>query len=83
MLSRVREQIRLLLPEIAESAEPVHLDRFRPRTVLSVIAGTVGAYVLLSQLGNVDITDVVARADLRWFAIGAGASVTLPSGMPM
>ncbi len=74
LLSRVREQIRLLLPEIAESAEPVHLDRFRPRTVLSVIAGTVGAYVLLSQLGNVDITDVVARADLRWFAIGAGAS---------
>lgn len=75
LLARLREQIRLLRPEVTETAEPVRLERFRPRTVVSVIAGTVGAYLLLSQLGNVNVGDLIARADLRWLAVGAAASV--------
>ncbi|MEV5711670.1 flippase-like domain-containing protein [Actinoallomurus sp. NPDC052274] len=74
LLSRIREQIRALRPELVTAAQPLRLDRFRPRTLLSVIAGTVGAYLLLSQLGNVNLPHLVAHADLRWFAVGALAS---------
>ncbi|WP_433170792.1 flippase-like domain-containing protein [Actinoallomurus sp. CA-150999] len=71
LLSRIREQIRVLRPELVTAAQPLHLDRFRLRTLVSVLAGTVGAYLLLSQLGNVNLPDLVAHADLRWFAVGA------------
>ncbi len=72
LLSEIRERIRILRPEIA--AEPVRLDRFRPRTLVSIIAGTAGAYLLLSQLANVDIVALISHADWRWFAAGLAAS---------
>ncbi|WP_349497850.1 lysylphosphatidylglycerol synthase transmembrane domain-containing protein [Actinoallomurus iriomotensis] len=71
-LSALREQIRVLRPEIA--AEPAQLDRFSPRTLISVIAGMVGAYILLSQLGNVDVPGLLSNADWRWFGVGLAAS---------
>ncbi len=72
LLSELRERIRILRPEIA--ATPLKLDRFRPRTLVSIIAGTAGAYLLLSQLGNVDVAALIANADWRWFAAGLAAS---------
>jgi uncharacterized membrane protein YbhN (UPF0104 family) len=72
LLSGIREQIRVLRPEIA--AEQVRLDRFRLRTLVSIIAGTAGAYLLLSQLGNVDVAGLISHADWRWFAVGLLAS---------
>jgi uncharacterized membrane protein YbhN (UPF0104 family)/tRNA A-37 threonylcarbamoyl transferase component Bud32 len=72
LLSGVRERIRVLRPEIA--AEPAQLDRFSPRTLVSVIAGTAGAYLLLSQLGNVDVVALISHADWRWFGVGVVAS---------
>jgi glycosyltransferase 2 family protein len=72
LLSRIRESIRVLKPEIA--AEPEQLDRFSPRTLVSVIAGVAGAYVLLSQLANVDVVSLISGADWRWVGVGLGAS---------
>ncbi|HZE33003.1 MAG TPA: lysylphosphatidylglycerol synthase transmembrane domain-containing protein [Actinoallomurus sp.] len=72
LLSGIREQIRILRPEIA--AQPAQLDRFSPRTLVSVIAGTAGAYLLLSQLGNVDVVALISHADWRWFVVGLLAS---------
>jgi uncharacterized protein (TIRG00374 family) len=72
LLSGIRERIRVLRPEIA--AEPAQLDRFSPRTLVSVIAGTAGAYLLLSQLGNVDVASLISHADWRWFGVGLLAS---------
>ncbi|MCO5995200.1 lysylphosphatidylglycerol synthase transmembrane domain-containing protein [Actinoallomurus rhizosphaericola] len=74
LLSRIREQIRVLRPELVTAAQPLRLDRFRPRTLVSVVAGMVGAYLLLSQLGNVNLAHLVTHADWRWFAVGALAS---------
>lgn len=72
LLSEVRERIRVLRPEIV--AEPAQLDRFSPRTLLSVIAGMAGGYLLLSQLGNVDVVALISHADWRWFGVGLLAS---------
>jgi uncharacterized membrane protein YbhN (UPF0104 family)/tRNA A-37 threonylcarbamoyl transferase component Bud32 len=72
LLSAIRERIRVLRPEIA--AEPAQLDRFSPRTLVSVIAGMVGAYLVLSQLGNVDVVALASSADWRWFGVGVVGS---------
>ena len=72
LLSELRERIRVLRPEIA--AEPAQLDRFSPRTLISVIAGMAGAYLLLSQLADVDVVALVSNADWRWFGVGLAAS---------
>ncbi len=72
LLSGIRERIRVLRPEIA--AEPAQLDRFTPRTLVSVIAGMAGAYLLLSQLANVDVVALISHADWRWFGVGLAGS---------
>jgi uncharacterized protein (TIRG00374 family) len=72
LLSTLRERIRVLRPEIP--TEPVQLDRFRPRTLVSIVAGMAGAYLLLSQLANVDLVTLISNADWRWFVVGVIAS---------
>jgi glycosyltransferase 2 family protein len=72
LLTRIREQILRLRPEI--EAEPVRLERFRPRTLVSIIAGAAGGYFLLSQLSHVDLGQLLARSDWRWAAVGVVAS---------
>jgi uncharacterized membrane protein YbhN (UPF0104 family) len=72
LLTRVREQILRLRPEI--EVEPVRLERFRLRTVVSVIAGAAGAYFLLSQLSNVDLPRLVLHSQWQWTAVGLLAS---------
>jgi uncharacterized membrane protein YbhN (UPF0104 family) len=72
LLTRIREQILRLRPEI--EVAPVRLERVRPRTVVSIIAGTAGVYFLLSQLSNVNLSRLLAQADWRWAAVGLVAS---------
>ncbi|MBC6469749.1 flippase-like domain-containing protein [Actinomadura alba] len=72
LLTRIREQILRLRPEI--DVEPVRLERFRPRTLVTIIAGAAGTYFLLSQLSNVDLGRLIARSDWQWTAVGLVAS---------
>jgi uncharacterized membrane protein YbhN (UPF0104 family) len=69
LLSRIREQILRLRPE-AVPAPPERLERFRPRTVLSIVAGAAAGYFLLSQLSNAGLRGLFRQAD--WWWAGAG-----------
>jgi len=46
---------------------PVRLERLRPRVVVTFIAFAVAVFVLLGQLGNVDLVSVVTEASGAWF----------------
>lgn len=75
LLSRIRQQVLLIRPQAP--VEPVRLERIKPRTLITVVAGAFAAYFLLSQLISVPIGNAVANADWRWAAIavfGAAAS---------
>lgn len=72
LLARLREQILRLRPQV--EVEPVRLERFRSRTLLTVIAGAAGAYFLLSQLSNVDLRQLVAHSQWQWTGVGLVAS---------
>ncbi|WP_283138970.1 lysylphosphatidylglycerol synthase transmembrane domain-containing protein [Rhizohabitans arisaemae] len=72
LLSRIREQVLALVPQVA--VEPVKLERFRPRTVVSIIALALGAYFLLSQLSQVDLRATVTTAQWGWGLVAAVAA---------
>ncbi|MEV5569818.1 lysylphosphatidylglycerol synthase transmembrane domain-containing protein [Spirillospora sp. NPDC052269] len=75
LLTRIREQILELEPE-AET-EPVRLERFRSRTIVSIVALTFAAYIVIPQLTSVQLDTIGDRANWWWVALGAaGAAVT-------
>ncbi|MGN6243023.1 MAG: flippase-like domain-containing protein [Motilibacteraceae bacterium] len=73
VLTELREGLVQAAPEV--EPEQVRLVRLSWRSLLTGIAGGVAAYVLLSQLGSVDLRGLVTRADPGWIAVGLGLSV--------
>ncbi|MBT2448105.1 flippase-like domain-containing protein [Streptomyces sp. ISL-43] len=67
LLSQIRQQVLLIRPQAP--VEPARLERIRPRTLVSFIAGAFGAYFLLTQLAHVNFATIVAEA--RWGWVGA------------
>ncbi|MBY8876966.1 flippase-like domain-containing protein [Actinacidiphila acidipaludis] len=75
LLARIRRQVLLIRPQAP--VEPVRLERIKPRTLITVIAGAFAAYFLLSQLSSVPIGHAIANADWQWAVIavlGSAAS---------
>ncbi|MFH8980797.1 lysylphosphatidylglycerol synthase domain-containing protein [Streptomyces varsoviensis] len=67
LLSQIRQQVLLIRPQAA--IEPVRLERIKPRTLFTFMAGTLAAYFLLSQLTNTPIGDIVSNANWVWVAV--------------
>ena len=59
-------QKELLATAPDEEAPPVRLERVRPRTVVTLIAGLAAGYLLLGQLGRVSLLSTLRSADWRW-----------------
>lgn len=64
LLSQIRRQVLLIRPQAP--VEPARLERIRPRTLVSFIAGAFGAYFLLTQLAHVPLAETVADAEWGW-----------------
>lgn len=71
VLVTLRESLEELTPE--GSVEEIQVERLRPRTIVTIVAGTVAAYVLILQLGQIDLATLISQADWRW----AGLAVLL------
>jgi len=65
LLRQVRELVLELAPE-GEPSEPIELRRLTPRTLVSVLGGGIAAYLLLTQLAQVNVGQVVADAQWGW-----------------
>ncbi|WP_143591541.1 lysylphosphatidylglycerol synthase transmembrane domain-containing protein [Thermoactinospora rubra] len=72
LLANLREQIVALRPQ-AESEE-VRLERFRPRTLVTIIASALAAYFLLYQLSQVNLVAVVTQANWAWSIVALGGA---------
>ncbi|WP_307848766.1 lysylphosphatidylglycerol synthase transmembrane domain-containing protein [Microbispora oryzae] len=64
LLPAIREQIVALEPQA--TVEEVRLERFRPRTLVTIIAGAIALYILLPQLSQVNVVSVVTTANWAW-----------------
>jgi uncharacterized membrane protein YbhN (UPF0104 family) len=82
LLARLREQVLSRSPRT--EPEPVRLERFRLRTLVSLIAGTAATYLLLSQLSHLNLGAVLAGADWVWaVAAAAAAALAFPAAALM
>jgi uncharacterized membrane protein YbhN (UPF0104 family) len=89
LLVALRDALIELRPSAAETAQ-LELRRIKPRTLLTIVAGTIAAYVLLTQLAQVDLVGLVRSADWRWalaalvlsFLTFVGASLSLSGFVP-
>jgi uncharacterized protein (TIRG00374 family) len=72
LLSRIRQEMLLIRPQAP--VEPVRLERIKPRTLVTFIAGAIAVYYLLSQISRVPLTDAIAEAKWGWAAVALVAS---------
>nr|BFE84118.1 hypothetical protein GCM10020093_067190 [Planobispora longispora] len=72
LLTAIREQIVGLEPKV-EVGE-VRLERFRPRTLVTIIASAFAAYLVLSYLTQINLT-VVTSANWGWTGIAFVAAM--------
>lgn len=72
LLSQIRREVLLIRPQAP--VEPVRLERIKPRTLFSFIAGAIAAYFLISQVTQADFGAVVEQAEWGWVAAAVGFS---------
>jgi glycosyltransferase 2 family protein len=67
---KVLPALRKRLASAAPAGEvaPVQLERVRPRTLVTLVASVVAAYVLAAELTKTSLSDVLRRADPPWVA---------------
>ncbi|MEV4336211.1 lysylphosphatidylglycerol synthase domain-containing protein [Streptomyces sp. NPDC049590] len=66
LLTQIRHQVLRIRPQAP--VEPARLERVRPRTLISFIAGAIGAYYLLTQLTHIQFATLFAQAQWGWVA---------------
>ena len=64
-------------PSGAAPVTAPRVERLRPRTVVTVLAATVAAYVLASQLSEVSLASTLSEARWQWLLVAVlGSAVT-------
>ncbi|MEV3989262.1 lysylphosphatidylglycerol synthase transmembrane domain-containing protein [Streptomyces sp. NPDC049837] len=68
LLVQIRQQVLLIRPQAP--VEPARLERIRPRTLISIIAGAIAVYFLISQISKASLSfSTFAEADWAWVAV--------------
>ncbi len=88
LINELREELLEINPAV--DMAPIDLERLKPRTLFTLLLGTVAGYLLLSQLAQVNVTEVLATADWRWAAVAlvlsmltyVGATLSLSGFVP-
>ena len=81
LLNDLRAALLTINPTV--EIEPIDLERLKPRTVFTLILGTVALYLLLSQLAQVNVADVIATADWKWAGVALALSMVTYLGATM
>ncbi|HEV8280173.1 MAG TPA: lysylphosphatidylglycerol synthase transmembrane domain-containing protein [Streptosporangiaceae bacterium] len=72
VLPALRTQLLAAAP--GEDAAPVRLERVRPRTIVTLIASLIAGYLLLGQLGRVNLFSTLRSADWHWTLLALALS---------
>jgi len=74
VLPALRKLLSAAVP--AGSVVPVRLERIRLRTLLTMVASVVAAYLLAGELERASLASVLRSADWRWGIAGLALSAT-------
>ena len=81
LLSQIREQILEIVPQAVVA--PANLQRLRPKTLITMIAGAFAGYLLLTQIVANNPISALSRADFVWVLLAVAASVLSYVGAAM
>ena len=79
VMGELRERLVALRPQ-AEAVEPVQLRRISLKAVATLVMGGIAGYVVLSQLAQVNLSQVISTADWRWALVLLGFAVLTFAG---
>jgi uncharacterized membrane protein YbhN (UPF0104 family)/tRNA A-37 threonylcarbamoyl transferase component Bud32 len=74
-LQAIRDEVVRLTLTPDAPVEQVQIERLSPRRVITAVAGLVAAYLLVGQLGQVDLIGLFRTADYGWVGVAAVASL--------
>jgi uncharacterized membrane protein YbhN (UPF0104 family) len=69
------DEVRHELAGSEEAPPPLRLERFRWRTVISTVALTVAAFLLVGQFSRVDLLGALREMNPGWFLLAIAGSV--------
>ena len=78
VLPALRKLLSAAVPDGA--VVPVRLERIRLRTLLTMVASVVAAYLLAGELERASLASVLRSADWRWSIVGLALSATTYAG---
>jgi uncharacterized membrane protein YbhN (UPF0104 family)/tRNA A-37 threonylcarbamoyl transferase component Bud32 len=78
VLPALRKRLLAAVPQ--GEVAPVQLERFRLRTVFTLVAGLVAAYVLVGEFTRVNPVSILKHADWRWTLAALALSVLTYAG---
>jgi uncharacterized membrane protein YbhN (UPF0104 family) len=74
ILAELRRRLLAAAPD--SQVEPVQLERIRPRTLITLIAGIFAAYLLAGQLADVSFGTMFAHTNLAWALVALALSAS-------
>ena len=75
VLQAIRDEVVRLTSTPDAPVEQVQIERLSPRRIITAVAGLIAAYLLVGQLGQVDLVSLFRDANYSWVAVGAVASL--------
>ena len=89
LLGELRDGLVAQLPDDGE-IEQIELRRIKPRTIATIVAGLIAAFVVAGQLANVDLVTLITTASWQWslaalflsFLSFVGAALSLSGFVP-
>ena len=73
LLSDMRTRLLTFVPDGAR-LERIDIERIKPRTLLTIALGTIAAYILLTQLGRVNMVELLRSSRPGWLVVALGFS---------
>lgn len=81
LITELRKRLMAAAPD--GEVMPVQLERVRPRTLITLLAGVFAAYILASQLANVSFSKLLAQANIGWSLVALALSALTYVGASM
>lgn len=81
LLGHIRELIAAIAP--ASSVQTVTLERLQPRKIITLFLAFFAGYVLLGQIGDVDILNILSTANYSWVGFAVAMTILTYIGSTM
>lgn len=81
LLGHIRELVATLAP--TTSVQSVTLERLQPRKLITLVLAFIAGYILLGQIGNVDIVSLLTSANYSWVGFAIAMTIITYVGSAM